>query len=126
MRGPSVRLLFGRGLHSMSWKSRLGALLLVALVIAGILFGTGYWLADSAYTRLLSEKPSTRGEVLTALSGFQEQPITHPEKMQPVLRDRAVTVKELKYYRYTNFLGFSIDVVYDSEYRVYATWPEYE
>ena len=121
-----MRLLFGGELHAMSWKSRLGALLLAALVIAGMLYGTGYWLADSAYTRLLSEKPSTRGEVLTALPGFEEQRITHTESMQPVLRDRVVTGKDLKYYRYTNFLGFSIDVIYSYDDRVHATWPEYE
>jgi len=112
----------------MNSSTKVGLILtplgLLALIYA--VFVACYFLTDSAYERLTATRPSTRADVLRALPSFKEVRVTDPERMQPLLRDNLEAGEASVYFRYTKYLGFPIDVVYDDEGNIHGLWPEYE
>lgn len=83
-----------------------------------------YWRTDRVYEELAAARPQTRAEVESKLDGFRGTPVSEPEKMQPILREKLGSGRE--YWRYAKYTGFAIDVVYEADGSVFSLWPGYE
>jgi len=96
----------------------LGAVIVTAAIVR-------YVVTDRGYERLCNSNAKTRNEVTNVLRGFSSRAITNPNEMNPAFRKHMLPGRQ--YIRYT-ILGSSngIDVVYDSDGRLVAYWPQYE
>ena len=94
------------------------------LACASATYVTLFFLTDAAYNSLEASEHRTKADIQRILKGFREELVANPEEMQPVLRGKLKP--GWQYRRYTKYLSFSIDVVYDERGDVYSIWPEYE
>ena len=110
------------------WRRVAGRFALVAAFLGVALFAVAivrYVVTDRGYSRLSNVDARTRTEVARALQGFTSQEITDSNEMNPAFKKHMSPGRH--YIRYT-ILGSSdgIDVIYESDGRLVAYWPQYE